>query len=154
MQPSDTFFTFLANEEGLVLHPYKDVAGVPTIGYGSTFYENGAKVTMSDPSISVERARELAQTTLKGFVSNLNELKLNINQNQFDALLDFEYNEGDGALASSTLVKRIRANDTPDNIRAAFMMWDKVKINGVLKTNDWQVKRRTAEADLYFKPVA
>lgn len=156
MQPSANFFGFLSHFEGLVLHPYKDKAGVPTIGYGSTFYENGDKVAMSDPSITADRALELAQHTLKDFVNEVNALAPGVNQNQFDSLLDFEYNEGDGALRTSTLLKRVKAQASPDLIRQAFMMWVKVKNPKTqqLETDDWQVKRRTAEADLFLKPVA
>lgn len=156
MQPSDNFFPFLAHWEGLVLHPYLDKAGVPTIGYGSTYYENGDKVKMSDPSISIERAKSLAKITLRSFVGEVNALAPTLNQNQFDAILDFAYNEGSGALRSSTLLKRIKAGSSEELIRDAFMMWVKVKNpkTGQLETDDWQVKRRKGEADLYFKPVS
>ena len=45
--------------EGLSLKPYKCSAGVPTIGYGSTYYENGIKVQMSDVPITGARAEIL-----------------------------------------------------------------------------------------------
>lgn len=154
MQPSSNFFPFLRAQEGLVLHPYKDITGKPTIGYGSTFYEDGKAVTMNDPSITAERAEELAQHTLKAFITHLNILAPHVNQNQFDALLDFEYNLGWGNLGSSTLLKRVNLGASPELIREAFMMWDEVRENGILKVNDWQQKRRTAEADLFLKPVA
>ena len=47
--------------EGLRLTPYLCSAGVPTIGYGSTFYEDGRKVSLQDPPITKERAEELLQ---------------------------------------------------------------------------------------------
>lgn len=33
--------------EGFRSKPYRDIAGVPTIGYGNTYYENGVKVSLS-----------------------------------------------------------------------------------------------------------
>lgn len=153
MQPSSNFFAFLSNEEGDVLHPYKDATGKPTIGYGSTYYENGTIVKMTDPNISEERARELLNNTLKYYIEHLNELVPYANQNQFDALLDFEYNLGWGNLEASTLLKVVRAGASNDIVKQAFMMWDEIKENGVLKVNEWQVQRREAEATLYAKPV-
>jgi len=144
----------LAGWEGEELCPYKDQAGIPTIGIGSTFYPNGTKVTMADPCITKEQAVEICQVNLKSFIDEVNEyVKVPINQNQFDAVLDFTYNEGDGALAESTLLKRINANPSDPTIRDAFMMWVKVKENGVLVTDSWQVKRRTGDANLYFTPI-
>ena len=45
--------------EGLYLSPYLCPAGVPTLGYGATYYEDGTRVTLSDPAITRERAEEL-----------------------------------------------------------------------------------------------
>ena len=35
---------FLIKEEGIILKPYRDSVGIPTIGIGCTYYENGQKV--------------------------------------------------------------------------------------------------------------
>ena len=45
--------------EGLYLQPYLCPAGVPTIGYGATFYEDGRRVTLKAPPITKERAEQL-----------------------------------------------------------------------------------------------
>ena len=45
--------------EGLHLRPYLCPAGVPTIGYGATYYEDGTRVTLSDPPLTPQRAEEL-----------------------------------------------------------------------------------------------
>ena len=42
---------FLKEKEGLRTEPYLDQAGLPTIGYGTRFYEDGTEVTMDDPAI-------------------------------------------------------------------------------------------------------
>lgn len=156
MKASESFFSFLAKWEGEKLCPYKDLAGVPTIGIGSTFYEDGTKVRMTDSCISHDRAVQIAKHVIVDFENEVTALAPGVNQNQFDALLDFAYNEGDGALRTSTLLKRVKSGADKQSITDAFMMWVKVRDpkTGILKTSDWQVKRRTAEADLYFKPVA
>ena len=45
--------------EGLYLTPYLCSAGVPTIGYGATYYEDGTRVTLFDAAITNERAEAL-----------------------------------------------------------------------------------------------
>ncbi len=52
-----TGIAFLAQNEGEILHPYKDSVGIPTIGIGCTYYENGTRVKMTDPPITRERSR-------------------------------------------------------------------------------------------------
>jgi lysozyme len=69
-----------------------------------------------------------------------------INQNQFDALVSFAYNLGVGNLKSSTLLKKVNANPSDPTIRDEFMKW----VNGGGKKLPGLVKRRQAEADLYF----
>lgn len=51
--------------EGFSSSPIIPVRGdVPTIGHGATHYEDGTRVTMSDPPITRARARELAANLL------------------------------------------------------------------------------------------
>ena len=45
--------------EGFRAKPYLCPAGIPTIGYGATFYEDGSKVKLIDPAITEPRAVEL-----------------------------------------------------------------------------------------------
>lgn len=53
-------------EEGLTLTPVIPVKGdVPTIGHGSTKYEDGTRVKMTDPAITKERARDLALNLMR-----------------------------------------------------------------------------------------
>lgn len=53
--------------DGVEVHkPYIPTQGdVPTIGHGSTRYENGTQVRMTDPPITRSRARELARNLMK-----------------------------------------------------------------------------------------
>jgi lysozyme len=133
--------------EGFRSKPYKCPAGIPTIGYGATFYPGGKKVTMADAPITEEQGTELLQSMLVNFEKYVDSYcRDDINQNQFDALVSFAYNLGPANLKSSTLLKKVNANPEDETIRAEFMKW--VKAGG--KTLQGLVKRRTAEADLYF----
>jgi lysozyme len=135
--------------EGLRLKPYLCSAKVPTIAYGSTFYENNKKVLMSDPPITKQRAEELLQLNADRFARKVvNLVKKPITQNQFNALTSFAYNLGSGALASSTLLKKVNVNPNDITIRNEFLRWNKA--NGVALKG--LTNRRIKEADLYFTP--
>jgi lysozyme len=133
--------------EGFRAAPYKCPAGVPTIGYGATFYPGGKKVTMADKSISESEATDLLKSMLTSFEKYVDSYcRDDINQNQFDALVSFAYNLGPANLKSSTLLKKVNANPADPTIKDEFMKWTKAG-GKVLKG---LVTRRTAEAELYF----
>ena len=133
--------------EGLKLKPYLCPANVPTVGYGSTFYENDKKVKLTDPSITEQRASELLLDSLKGFERYVDSYcRDDINQNQFDALVSFCYNLGPANLKSSTLLKKANVNPNDPTIAQEFLRWNKAggrALKGL-------TKRRQAESDLYF----
>jgi lysozyme len=137
----------IKKKEGFVSIPYKCQAGVPTIGYGSTYYDNGKKVTMSDPGITEEQATKLLSNTIKGFEKAVNTyVTSDINQNQFDALVSFTYNVGPDQFRKSTMLKYINKNPNDPNIALEFAKWVKVKGN----VSKGLVKRRAEESKLYF----
>lgn len=141
-QISDNGLKFLMNNEGVVLKPYLDTKGIPTIGVGNTFYEDGSKVKMTDPPITEKRAMELFRWILKQYeLAVYSNTRDDINQNQFDALVSFTYNVGVTAFKNSTLLKRINANASQQSITNAFMMWNKPKEI---------IGRRKREVELYF----
>jgi len=141
-QISDNGLKFLMNNEGVVLKPYLDTKGIPTIGVGNTFYEDGSKVKMTDPPITEKRAMELFRWVLKQYeLAVYSNTRDDINQNQFDSLVSFTYNVGVTAFKNSTLLKRINANASQQSITNAFMMWNKPKEI---------IGRRKREVELYF----
>lgn len=92
-------------------NPYLCPANVATIGYGTTVYENGKKVSLRDHAISEADASILLHNDLERFAADVTRLvKVPISQNQFDSLVSFAYNLGSGALGKSTLLKYINRN--------------------------------------------
>lgn len=133
--------------EGFRSEPYKCPADVPTIGYGATYYPNGERVKMTDTPISKEYAESLLKEMLGNYVNAVNRyVQVTLSQNQFDALVSFAYNLGNGALQKSTLLKKVNENPCNENITKQFNRW--VKAGG--KTLKGLVKRRAEEAKLYF----
>lgn len=152
MQVSASFFALLEQFEGYRECPYLDTAGVATIGIGTTRYPDGTKVSMRDECIKHDKAIFYATNAVAGVEYAVTNLKLELNQNQFDALVSFVYNVGSGAFSSSTLLKKLKVNPSDPSIRGEFLKWCKVRNpkTGELGVSDWQVKRRTKEAQLYF----
>ncbi len=147
MKTSQAGLDLIKTYEGLELKPYICPAGVPTIGYGATYYPSGEKVTMTDPSISKEFAENILKEMVVKYEQGVERyVQLEINQNQFDALVSFAYNLGLGALKSSTLLKKVNANPNDHDIENQFNRWVKAggrKLAGL-------IKRRQEEASLYF----
>ena len=133
--------------EGLELKPYKCPAGIPTIGYGNTYYPSGAKVKLTDPAITQIVAEALLKFLLGSYEKSVDSFcRDDINQNQFDALVSFAYNCGVNNLKSSTLLKKVNANPNDPTIKAEFLKWNKASGRVLAGLT----KRRQAEADLYF----
>jgi len=129
--------------EGFRAKPYLCPAGVPTIGYGSTYYSGGKKVSMTDAPISNEEAEkllrnELSETYLPEVLRLCPVLKQH--PNKLNAIVDFCYNLGAGNLQRSTLRRRINAQDW-QGAEDELKKW--VKAGGVVLPG--LVKRREAE---------
>lgn len=112
--------------EGLRLHPYLCSAGVATIGYGATFYEDGRKVSLSDPAITRQRAEELLAWHLRRhFLPKTVRLVPGADTPpRLAALCDFAFNLGHGALAGSTLRRRVNAGEW-DDVPTQLLRWNK-----------------------------
>lgn len=134
--------------EGLRLKPYKDAVGIPTIGYGTTYYKDNKLVALSDPPITEAEAEDLLSHHAYSFYEQVIELtkEQKLNANQLSALTSFSYNLGIGALIRSSLLKKVKANPLDKSIRLEFQRWTKAG-GKVLKGLE---RRRKDEADLYF----
>ncbi|MFA6788951.1 MAG: lysozyme [Arcobacteraceae bacterium] len=126
--------------ESLVLNAYQDSVGVWTIGWGHT----GTDVT-EGKIITEEEAESLLQEDLIKFEKAVNDLvSIELNENQFAALVSFAFNLGIGNLQSSTLLKLVNSNDS-FNASKEFVKWSKAggqRLSGL-------VKRRLSERNLF-----
>src|SRR6266542_471651 len=146
MAPDNNCFDFIKNKEGLELTAYQDSAGIWTIGYGTIIYEDHTPVKKGD-AITHQRADQLIEKEISSKSAKVNAAlgTVAVNQNQFDELVSCAYNVGTGALLSSTLLNRVKANPTDPKIRDAFMMWNKAHVNGKLISVKGLTRRRAEE---------
>lgn len=117
-----------------------------TIGWGNTVYEDGSKVKPSD-KISQERADSLFLIIVADFEKQVKKLsKAKLNDYQLAALTSFAYNCGIANLKTSTLLKKVNANDFV-GASQEFGKW--TKSNG--KVLNGLVTRRKKEAALFMQ---
>ena len=146
MQLSTNGFNLLAELEGVVLNPYKDSVGIPTIGIGSTYYEDGTKVKMTDKAITKERAIQLAKNVVKSFEQQVNKsILLPMTQNQFDAMVLLCYNIGKSGFAGSSVVRNFNAGNL-QKAADSFLLWNKA--GG--KVSKGLTNRRQKERNLFL----
>lgn len=135
--------------EGEELTAYYCPAGIPTIGYGHTKTVTKADVQRRK-TITKAEAERLLRDDLAGFERDVAKLvKVPLNDDQFGALVSFAYNLGAGALASSTLLKRINAKASSKDIEASWLQWNKARVKGVLTPLRGLTIRRQGEFDLF-----
>ena len=116
-------FRLLSEVEGCRLKPYLCSAGVPTIGLGNTYYEDGKKVTLADKPITVERAEQLFYNIAKEKGTSVNKLvKTELTQYQWDVALSLCWQYGAGWLAKSLFLKQI--NKDPKDSKAIRKIFD------------------------------
>lgn len=140
MKISEVGIELIKSFEGCRLAAYIDAVGVPTIGYGST-----NNVKMGD-TLTQDEAEALLKQDLVRFEECINEyVDVDLNQNEYDALVCFAFNVGCNAIKNSTMLKLL---NTGDFIGASqqFKRWDKA--GG--KPLAGLTRRRLAESELFL----
>ena len=139
MKTSAEGIALIKKFEGLELNSYQCSANVWTLGYGHT------QGVAEGDSCSEEEAEIILVNDLKEFETYVNALvDVELDQNQFDALVAWTFNLGPTNLRTSTLLKKLNAgeyNDVPSEIKR----WNRAG-GQVL---DGLIRRREAEALLF-----
>lgn len=138
MKSSDILIEKIKDFEGVKLVAYKCPAGIPTIGVGHT---KGVKMGQK---IQMAQVNSLLRSDLSPIEAFLNKQPAKFTQGQFDALVDFAFNLGIGALSGSSLLKKalLKANDT--EIKNEFMKWTHAAgkvLLGLVKRRQWESAR-------------
>lgn len=145
MQTSDKGIALIKQFEGCKLTAYQDSVGVWTIGYGWTQPVDG-KPIRAGMTIKQETAERLLKTGLVSYENDVSRLvKVDLTQGQFDALVSFTYNLGARSLSTSTLLRKLNAEDYA-GAADEFLRWNKAGgkvLNGL-------TRRREAERALFL----
>lgn len=144
--------------EGLVTHEYLDSGGAPTIGIGHLLTRSertSGKISIGGQAldyrngITEQQCWDLLDEDLGGTEAMINEtVKVSLNQNQFDALVSFAFNVGDGAFRSSTLLRLLNQGQY-DQVPAQLRRWN--MDNGHVVQG--LINRRNKEIALWNTPV-
>ena len=138
---------FIANFEGIKLSPYKDLAGICTLGIGNTHHNDGTPVKCSDKSITKKEAYSMLKHQIDNHYGKLvnHYVQVPLTRKQWTALVSFAYNEGTTALKHSTLLKKINLGLYVD-AASEFKKWSFANhhiIKGL-------ITRREREAELFL----
>ena len=141
MKTSNKGIELIKRHEGFRNKAYKCPADVWTIGYGHT-----RGVNNGDVITEMEGERFLRQD-LAHAEAVVNSQRVDLTQNQFDALVSLVFNIGSGNFTRSTLLRKVKVNANDPTIAYEFSRW---KYGGG-KVLPGLVKRRKDETDLYFE---
>lgn len=126
--------------EGLKLTAYRCPAGVLTIGFGSTEgVKEGMTITRAQAEALLLRDLTKAMAQALRFCPNIAG-----DPQKLAAIIDFCFNLGGGALAASTLRRKILAGEW-DEAEEQFHRW----VNAGGRKLKGLVLRRAAEAELF-----
>lgn len=148
MKTSKNGLEFIKRWEGCVLHQYICPAGKPTIGIGHVVLPGEKFPTV----LTEQEALDLLDKDVMRFEEAIEKnIKVGLNQNQFDALVSFTFNVGTGGVIGSGLQRELNAGKY-DAVPGEMLKWCKFVQNGVKKVNVGLQNRRKAEGELFMKP--
>jgi len=133
--------SLIKKHEGLRLEAYLPTPNdVWTIGYGHTHTtKQGQKITEAQADALLRKDITWAEKAVNNLVV------VPLTQNQFDALVSFVFNVGEGAFGTSTLLRLLNSKDY-EGAANQFLRWNKQKgkiLNGL-------TKRREEERNLFL----
>lgn len=134
---------FLKKREDFRGLAYQDEAGVWTIGFGTTKnVKPGDMLTVGEAEKALlEHVRRVEE-----FISKA--IKVPLTQNQFDALVSFIYNVGEGAFNNSQTMQMLN-HGCHDQMPVLMARWRYVTKNGAKVRSAGLEKRRSLEGALW-----
>lgn len=143
-QVNEAGILLVQKHESCRLKAYRDTGGVWTIGWGHT-----GKHVVEGMTITQEQADDFLLSDLDWAEEAVcQHIKVELNDNQFAALVDFVFNEGETQFAKSTLVRVIN-NGAYDEVPNQLRRW--IYDNGVVLQE--LRNRREDEAVLWDTPA-
>lgn len=138
MEASNLLIKKITEFEGFSNTAYRCPAGKWTCGIGHT---SGVTATTTCTRKEAERWLREDLAPVEAYVNTIEQVRT---QGQYDALVDFAYNLGLGNLKSSTLLRKIKAGASTEDIQEQFRRWvyagGKV-LKGLVKRREWEAQR-------------
>lgn len=138
MEASDLLIKKITEFEGFSNTAYRCPAGKWTCGIGHT---SGVTATTTCLKSEAEQWLKEDLAPVEAYVNTIEQVRT---QGQYDALVDFAYNLGIGNLKSSTLLRKIKAGASTEDIQEQFRRWvyagGKV-LKGLVKRREWEAQR-------------
>jgi lysozyme len=136
--PSAAEVATIKQEEGFKATPYADPGGssaTQSIGYGHQIQPGESYTTITQ----AQADQLFAQDALNVSAAIMQAVTVPITQNQFDALFNWTYNVGIGAMQSSTLLQKLNQGDYA-GAATEFNNWVKSagNVNAVLQQREKQ----------------
>ncbi len=138
--------------EGFELKVYKDSAGLPTIGVGHLLTKaelSSGKILIKGVTVKYasgltdQQVEDLLSQDIRPVEEVVNKnVKVELNQNQFNALVSFTFNVGNGAFIQSTLLKLLnqgKHNEVPDQLRRWVRSGGQI-VTGLVNRRENEVK--------------
>ena len=143
MKISQEGLSLIKKFEGCELKAYLCKASVLTVGYGHT------ETVHENMKITQETADKLLEQDIKHFEKHVNDLvEVDLEQNQFDALVAWTFNLGPTNLKNSTLLKVLN-NKNYEDVPEQIKRWNKATVDGERQVLEGLVRRREAESLLF-----
>lgn len=144
-QVNEAGLELIQHFEALELKAYQDCVGVWTIGWGHTGLCHGGASVEQGQEITRQQAEQLLIKDLAIFEQAVeNMVQVEVNDNQFSALVSFAFNLGETNLRQSTLLKKLNEGDAFAASKE-FKRWNKAggkRMAGL-------VRRRLSERNLF-----
>ena len=153
MVTSEECIRLIKDFEGFMEKPYFDYSQW-SVGYGTACEKDDYP-----EGITVEKADELMRAHIEMLETNLHKFirkhKLDLSQNQFDALISFSYNVGCNWMYGNNMLmtKAVAEGQVGNDFLYAISRWCIVTQNGVRKVNQSLLNRRLIEANMYLNGV-
>jgi lysozyme len=147
MNVSEKGLIEIAYHEAIVPYPYKDSAGIWTIGVGHTKYAGHPDPSKLTPGqeYPLDFCMNLFKKDIKKYEQRVDKaVTVEIEQHEFDALVAFDYNTG--GIYKASLTKALNSGDRKANVAKLFLNW--VKAGG--RVSKGLVNRRRAEMRLFL----
>jgi lysozyme len=143
MDISESGLAFIEREEGCVRHVYRDSRGIDTVGVGHVVLPGESfPGAVSDETIAALLHHDV-QKCVAAIAANV---KVELTQNQFDALVSWMFNCGVGAFLKSTLLVKLNAGDYA-GAADEFLQWRRAGSNPTAL-----LARRQRERALFLTP--